>query len=285
MKILSMNIHSLIEPDCGRKMKQFAQMIETELPDVFGLQEVSQTGAEREVEPDQQSGYCTPSDLDPVIRRDNYALCLASLLRQAGCPYYWTWIPVKIGYDIYEEGLALFSRYSITEISQFYISGIQDFENWKTRKTLGIRVKELGNQWFYSVHMGWWDDQEEPFAEQWNRIMERQKNKEQPVWFLGDFNAPSQIRGEGYDYVCQSGWKDTYELAVSKDSGITVSHVIDGWKERMSSLEQDSLQKVPGVRIDYIWTDRELDIRESRVICNGTEYPVVSDHYGVIAEV
>ena len=34
-------------------------------------------------------------------------------------------------------------------------------------------------QWFYSVHMGWWNDEEEPFSEQMDRLQEHvgQKNR------------------------------------------------------------------------------------------------------------
>ena len=45
MKILSMNVHSLIETEEGAKLEQFARMVQTEQPDVIGLQEVSQTGS------------------------------------------------------------------------------------------------------------------------------------------------------------------------------------------------------------------------------------------------
>ena len=93
-------------------------------------------------------------------------------------------------------------------------------------------------------------------------------------FIMGDFNSPSAIRGEGYDYVKQSGWYDTYILADNKDEGITVGHVIDGWRERMDT--QDA-----GMRIDYIWCNHPLHILESEIILNGMNYPIVSDHYGV----
>ena len=72
-----------------------------------------------------------------------------------------------MGYDIYEEGLAVFSRRPAEAAEQFYISESRSFSNWKTRKTVGIRV---GGQWFYTVHMGWWGDEEEPFDRQWDRV-------------------------------------------------------------------------------------------------------------------
>lgn len=280
MKIITLNTHSIIEPDYENKLEIFAKMIKTEKPDVFALQEVNQSVAKPELTVFVENGYVPCKDLCPVIRMDNHALKLDRLLRSLGIEYYWTWIPLKIGYDIYEEGLAVFSRTPITEIKQFYISKSKTMSNWKTRKILGIKTNGI---WFHNVHMGWWDDLEEPFKEQWdmvNKELNAVKRSEDIHFVMGDFNAPSGIRGEGYDYVKESGWFDTWEMAKVKDSGITVGKVIDGWRERM---EEDMVTK--GVRLDYIWVNKKLQVKNSRVVFNGEHYPVVSDHFGVVIEV
>ena len=36
------------------------------------------------------------------------------MLEQRGVHYYWSWLPAKVGYDIYDEGAAVFSRAPIT---------------------------------------------------------------------------------------------------------------------------------------------------------------------------
>ena len=280
MKIITLNTHSIIEPDYENKLSEFAKMIKTEKPDVFALQEVNQSVAKPELTVFVENGYVPCKSICPVIRMDNHALRLDRLLRSLGMKYYWTWIPLKIGYDIYEEGLAMFSRTPITEIRQFYISKSQSMSNWKTRKILSIKTNEM---WFHNVHMGWWDDKEDPFKKQWDvvcsKLMGAGKAQESH-FMMGDFNAPSGIRGEGYDYVKTSGWFDTWELAKKKDTGITVGKVIDGWRERMEEAEASI-----GVRLDYIWANKELAVKSSKVILNGENYPVVSDHYGVVVEV
>lgn len=91
----------------------------------------------------------------------------------------------------------------------------------------------------------------------------------------GRFQLPCHVRGEGRDLIRGSGWLDSYELAGSRDSGITVGHAIDGWREQ---------EDVSGMRIDYIWTSRKVPVRSSRVIFNGSYEPIVSDHYGIIVE-
>lgn len=291
MKLLTLNTHSLAEKNYESKLQAFAQGLITEMPDVIALQEVNQTQTAPPVDEEvlKGCGYvpCGSASLEhpsgpqadhpPVLRADNHAFRLAKILAGQGLPCHWTWIAAKTGYGIYDEGLALFSRLPILSTEQFYITGIRDYSNWKTRNILGAGIStEQGTEYVYSVHMGWWDDAEEPFKEQWRRICRGLSHTEgAPVWLLGDFNSPAHVKGEGRDLILESGWFDSYELAACKDEGITVSHAIDGWKER---------GELPGMRIDYIWTSRPRRIKSSRTIFNGTYHPVVSDHFGIILE-
>ena len=182
-----------------------------------------------------------------------------------------------MGYDKYDEGMALFSKQKILETHQFYTSKIQDYNNWKSRKALGIKTLHAGGSWFYCIHMGWWDDKDEPFQNQWDVIEKEMEEKEGHVWLMGDFNSPAQICGEGYDYIKNHGCKDSYVYAEKKDSGTTVEKAIDGWRD--SGVDED------GMRIDMIWFKEEESIKTSEVICNGKNYPIVSDHYGVMITV
>ena len=36
---------------------------------------------------------------------------------------------------------------------------------------------------------------------------------ESTIWLMGDFNSLDNVKGEGYELICNSGWKDTYVLA------------------------------------------------------------------------
>lgn len=281
MKIITINTHSLEEPDYERKMQEFARVISAEQPDVFAMQEVNQSISAEPLEDIRLPGYTRCPDFSGQVRQDNHGANLAGILTRADVHYHWTWVPAKLGYGKYDEGLAIFSRQPILQADSFRISRCDAYENWKTRRILGIRTEK---GWFYTVHMGWWDDKEEPFQEQWERLEEHLKelkkpqgfDSHSPVWLMGDFNSLDIISGEGYDLVRGSGWKDTYRLAQEKDEGITVGKVIDGWRERLSD------QKLPdGMRIDYIWCSQAIPVRSSYVICNGEKYPVVSDHYGV----
>ena len=97
---------------------------------------------------------------------------------------------------------------------------------------------------------------------------------------MGDFNSQADIRGEGYDLVAGSGWKDTFVCAEEKDEGVTAEGAIDGWKDK----DARGGKKQTGMRIDYIWCNKNVPVRRSQVVCNGVNYPKVSDHYGVLIE-
>ena len=273
MKLLTLNTHSLVEDNYSKKLDAFVSAITEQRPDIIALQEVNQTIAETQADVISE-GY-VPCVENIVIRKDNHVYKAAELLENAGVKYYWTWLPLKKGYDKYDEGIALMSRSRIIETDVVTISETDDYNNWKTRKIIGIRTEAAPDEWFFSVHYGWWDDLDEPFQNQWQKTVEYMK-KYSRVWLMGDFNSPAEVRNEGYDMINSGGWYDSYTLARTRDNGITVGKVIDGWRDKVSGTD--------GMRIDQIWCSQKAEIASSEVIFNGSNKPVVSDHYGVAAE-
>ena len=283
MKLLTLNTHSLEEPGYVEKTEKFIERLVKEQPDIVALQEVNQSQNEAELQDVMLDGYTRCGGFELPVRADNHAAYVVKELRKRGIYYDWTWISAKTGYGKYDEGMALLSRKPIARVQQFLISKTDDYENWKTRRTLGIQP-EGSSDWFFTVHMGWWNDEEEPFADQWKCIQEALKDPEYGegiIWLMGDFNSQADVRGEGYDLVLKSGWKDTYLLAEEKDDGITVAEEIDGWREEDGRSGSTKNEK----RLDYIFCNTPADVRSSNVICNGKNEPVVSDHYGVMITV
>ena len=209
MKLWTINTHSLLENDYEQKLTDFVDAVIQEKPDIIAMQEVNQ-----------------PHTSDNVtINEDNHVYRAAKLLVEHGIQYYWKWLPVKIGYGKYDEGLAIMSLSPITDTDEFLISNSDDYSNWKTRKILGI--KTLNNDdWFYTVHMGWWNDGEEPFEKHWQRLCAHMENKG-TVWLMGDFNSRADVRKEGYDLVRKSKFEDTYMISDKKDDVFTVEKAID----------------------------------------------------------
>lgn len=278
---MTLNTHSLVEDNYQQKLEYFIETVVRELPDIIAMQEVNQSVDSPAVGAAELTGWISAGNSKIPVRQDNHALKVAGLLLKEGISCSWTWLPVKLGYGKYDEGMAFFSlKHKITETDFFYISRVHDYGNWKTRMILGIKTEE-DNGWYYTTHMGWWNDEEELFQEQLKLLNGYllEKRNIGPVWLMGDFNSPDNVRGQGYDELRSSGWNDTWLLAEQRDSGITVGTVIDGWRE----LIEDA-SSMEGMRIDYIWCSQEIPIGSSRVIFNGRNEPVVSDHFGIIIE-
>lgn len=278
MKLLTLNAHSLQGADPQGDLERLAEVLLRERPDVVALQEVNQLRAAAPMNAAGREGY-VPLPSGIPLRRGNYAAEAARLLRAGGAPCSWTWLPMKLGYGKYDEGLALLSLTApIAETDALLISARDDYQDWRTRKIAGVRL-EGREDWFYSVHLGWWGDAD-PFPHQWARLEEglAEKRAQGPVWLLGDFNAPAHVRGESFDLVRSSGWRDAYLLAEERDQGLTVRGAIDGWRERLKGEAPE------GMRIDYIWCSAAPRVARCRVIFDGEREPVISDHFGVLTE-
>ena len=271
MKLLTLNTHSLIEPAYEAKRDAFVEFIRKEQPDVFALQEVNQTAA-APLLGEIPARYYPCSGNTVLLKADNHAAAVARMLEKQGVQYHWSWLPAKIGYDRYDEGAAVFSRAPITAAENLLLSKSDDYSCWKTRRTLGICA---GDVWYYTVHLGWWKDEVEPFAAQWETLS-RAAGAKKTAFLLGDFNSEADVRGEGYDLVLRSGWQDTYRLAQQRDEGYTVMQAIDGWRDAPDAAAKK--------RIDQIWCSQAIAVKSTRVVFDGLREPQVSDHAGILIE-
>jgi maltose 6'-phosphate phosphatase len=260
MKLLTLNCHSWQEEKQFEKIKVIAKSIKEKSYDVIALQEVSQS-IEAEL-------------VDDKIKEDNFALILLKELEKMSIDdYKMIWDFSNIGFDIYEEGLAILTKHKIVKEESFFVSKKKDPNYWKARKVVGatIRINEQLID-FYSCHLGWWDDEEEPFQDQVDLLFES-ISCENLTFLLGDFNNDAFVSNEGYDYLMDKGIYDTFDLAKQKDKGVTVKGKIDGWDENKQNM-----------RLDLILVNKLIDIKSFQVIFNNNNKPVVSDHYGVEVE-
>jgi maltose 6'-phosphate phosphatase len=261
MKLLTLNCHSWQEDNQLDKIQCLAETIKEKSYDVIALQEVSQS--------------INAPVISGLLKEDNFAVVLLEELKKLGVTNYeLIWDFAHIGYEMYEEGLAILTKHPIVEDYSFFISKQEDTSYWKTRKIVGVQIQYQSQPIsFYSCHLGWWQDEEEPFQHQMDTLLHQTK-KEMLTFWMGDFNNNAFIRREGYDYIMKQGLLDTYHLAHEKDSGVTVQGKIAGWDQNKQDL-----------RIDLILTNKPVKVTSSKVIFNGINKPVVSDHYGVEIEV
>lgn len=268
MKLLTLNTHSWLEEDSHDKLDILVDTILLHHYDILAFQEVNQSIEESVLDLSDVFAY-QAADPSIQIKQNNFAFQVQQKLEKLGLQYSWTWLPSHIGYDTYDEGLAFLSLHPIQQIKTFYASKSTDYSNHKTRSIIGIQVKE---EWYFNLHLGWWNDEEDTFKDQWDICSTFFKTLTGPIYLMGDFNNPAQSKNEGYDLVTKE-WFDTYRLAIERDIGHTVESTIDGWTENKDRL-----------RLDFIFSNKSILVNQSRVVFNGLNYPVISDHYGVHVE-
>lgn len=261
MNLLTLNCHSWHEENQHEKIRHLAETIKEKHYDVIALQEVNQS--------------INAKLLYGDIKGDNFGIVLLKELEKIGvADYSLVWSFSHLVYETYEEGVAILTKHPIVTEHSFFVSQGTDVTYWKTRKIVGVQIQyQQAAISFYSCHMGWWIDEEEPFKQQADRLLQN-INNEKPIFLMGDFNNSPSHPQEGYDYLIGQGFYDTYELAKHKDSGTTVEGKITGWQHNKEDL-----------RIDLILTNSIVDVHSSKVIFNNRNKSVISDHFGVEATV
>ncbi len=275
MRLMTLNTHSR-PGELAKSIPAVAEQIIKEEVDVIALQEVNQSRSARLAREEelQACRYRAPKDVTLPIGCDNFALHLAGELARRGLVYEWCYLPVKLGYEQYDEGLSLFWRGFLQDVRVIPLSTTQDYQSWRRRMALGIRLRQ---GWFYSVHTSRWDDDEEPFSSQWRRLLAGVCRTEH-VFLMGDFNCPADISGQGYERMMADGWRDLFTQAQSREGYRTACGAIDGWEDISHNAAQ---------RIDFILSnDQALHVRRARTLFDPDRGEIaVSDHCGVLCEI
>lgn len=271
MKILTLNTHSWLEEKPLEKLEQLAATIVERDYDLIALQEVNQLMTADKVQTD---AYFHAEALEGLsVLSDNFGLLLAEKLKSYGKNYHWCWLPVHVGYDRYHEGLALFSKEPI-DPTACLVSQQSDFMNYRTRRILFGKTQLDGKDVVVvSCHYSWWsEDEAEGFLIEWQRTLAHLSNYKLPVILLGDFNNPAGIDDQGHSHVLQR-FKDSYLHAEEIDGEHTVIKEIDGWSGNDQKL-----------RIDFVFTSEDIAAKRYEVIFDGRKTPIISDHFGIEAE-
>lgn len=265
LKIISINMHCGMEDDYPRKASIIAETIAKHDVDVVFLQECVQ----------KLKAPVSHKKFAINIRQGNLCVDLVKRLAVLGIEYdyYFDW--GKYGFEVLEEGLAVLSKKKIVSASSRYVSEVKDINDWKSRKIIRVGINGYPDLYLYNVHLGWWDDEEEPFKGQMDRLNDWMVESPGVNHLLvGDFNAPYQ--GLAYDYMKKVGLRDLY-------LEVDVDHAFQGTfhgHQAVSDLEVKNLN----TRIDYVMCKGNVQPLSGQRLFTGREEAIVSDHYGLMME-
>ena len=269
MKLLDLNTHSWIEVEQERKLGELIDFILAGDYDLITLQEVNQTMTAPLWEPD---AYFCPVAKQRSIKEDNFARLLVEGLRQAGKAYYWAWADAHIGFDRYDEGVAILSKEPM-QPEAYWVSAIQDRTDYHTRVLLRAQT-HIGERALQvaSGHFSWWDpDSDISFGYEWKKTETILRgHAELPLILMGDFNNPADKRQQGYDLIAASDLKlqDAFLVAKEKEGEFTVEKAIDGWEGNVDQL-----------RIDLAFLSQDFVIDSYSVVLDGQRGPHVNEHF------
>lgn len=266
MKFLTLNTHSWMEKETEKKFQLLLQDILDKDYDVICFQEINQEITSPIVE---VVSLYQPLPSAELIHKDHYVHLLVERLAEQGRNYYWTWAYNHIGYDRYHEGVAILSKTPI-QAHEILVSNVDDPTDYHTRRIALVETMVEGRELAVaSVHLSWWD---KGFQEEWGRFETVLKDLNKPLVLAGDFNNPAGQ--EGYQAILASplALQDAFEVALDRSGSYTVPPEIDGWKGITDPL-----------RIDYVFTTKELEVESLHVVFDGQQSPQVSDHYGLNA--
>lgn len=271
LKLLTLNTHCWLEIHQIPKIYELAQFIVREQIDVVALQEVNQFVHSPVV--DAAVGFTGGNGVP--VRQDNFALILNQFLAQLDAPYHWGWTEAHIGFDRYDEGVAVLTRAPHQRIELVDLSPAYSYDEVARRVALAVQLgEEFGGAWVASAHMSWWKLRETKLFEGEFRQLDQQMRElaqGAPVILAGDFNNAAEVTGEGYDLMTRElGWLDTYHTAELVEGEFTVHKAIHGWDNLTQAL-----------RIDLVLTDRPLAVPSHRVVFPDTEDTAISDHSGL----
>ena len=257
MKLLTINVHSWLEENQLEKLNILAKTIVEKKYDVIAMQEVNQ--------------LISSELIELGIREDNFGKLLLDKINEygeQGYKYYWTYS--HIGFDKFEEGLAILAKGDVVAVEDFYCTEQQTVTSIESRKILKVDLKindEIVE--FYSCHMNLPTCKGEDIEQNLYNLVNYTDNTNLKI-FMGDFNTDYFNQVDEYKAILEQGLFDTYEMALKKDKGVTVYKNISGWEDSMC-------QK----KLDYIFSNKKLNVEESYVIFNNINYPIISDHNGL----
>ena len=256
MKLLTLNLHLWHEEDQINKLKKIANFIQEKDVDICFFQEAAQLESNELI-------------IDN-IKKDNNAYLIKSFLDKE---YYLYFEYKKNGYEVYNEGLAILSKYPLINKDWFYISKIRNPKDWHTRIIVKASIN-YNNEIIdlYSSHIGW----DEGIEKHFDQIDEYMKNINQKNKFIlaGDFNC--MYNSIQYKYILSKGLTSIIEK-VNIDPYLNPTFHF--------KLDFPSNETIKNSHIDYFFTnDKNIKVNDYNIYFNEDDN-LVSDHHLVMVDI
>ena len=256
MKLLTLNLHLWHEDDQINKLKKIANFIQENDVDICFFQEAAQLESNELI-------------IDN-IKKDNNAYLIKSFLDKE---YYLYFEYKKNGYEVYNEGWAILSKYPLINKEWFYISKIRNPKDWHTRIIVKASIN-YNNEIIdlYSSHIGW----DEGIEKHFDQIDEYMKNINQKNKFIlaGDFNC--MYNSIQYKYILSKGLTSIIEK-VNIDPYLNPTFHF--------KLDFPSNETIKNSHIDYFFTnDKNIKVSDYNIYFNEDDN-LVSDHHLVVVDI
>jgi len=222
-----------------------------------------------------------------IIRDDNMSLIIANGLKEKyNTNYHFVWNWAHYGWDVWEEGISIMSKYPLLDQDQKYISSITSHFNIQSRKAIyGAFQTPHGVFNAFSTHTHWRTS--ESSEEQNNQIkdvklMMEEKEALYPdalSFVCGDFNGNPTS-----DYPWSEGYHTMMRNNDFWDSFLEI------YPEANNKPAQSIYRTVGGDfpgRIDYIFVKKNdrIHILDSQIVFKTDVVGMVSDHFGVLTKI
>jgi maltose 6'-phosphate phosphatase len=257
LKVLILNLHCYQEENQDEKFTKIAKTINELEIDIICLQEAAEYW--RDGQGDWES---------------NAAKIINDRLTN---PFYIHYDWSHLGFAKYREGVAILSRYPLSNHEAKYVSDSHDEYNINSRKVVKARVDVpyIGFINVFSAHLSW---MEGGFKSQFQRLQQwadiNNGDDIKATLLCGDFNITAGT--EGYGFVIDSCDYEDQFLAVN-EHGIfdKIFRVNDAhWQDLLAD----------DYRIDYIFMKKNSQLKavSAKVIFTEQNYGRVSDHFGYL---
>ncbi|MCK4494367.1 MAG: endonuclease/exonuclease/phosphatase family protein [Methylococcales bacterium] len=257
LKVLILNLHCYQEQNQDEKFTKIANTIDTLNIDIICLQEVAEYW--RDGQGDWES---------------NAAKIINDRLQK---PFYLHTDWSHLGFEKYREGVAILSRYPMSNQEANYVSSSNDIYSIHSRKVISaqISVPFVGNINIFSAHLSWLEDGfETQFANLHQWAEKNHSSEVQATLLCGDFNVTAG--SDGYKLVVETNQYEDQFLAINQRGVFEkVFKVHDAhWQDLLAE----------DYRIDYIFMRKNSDLKvvSANVIFTHQDYGRVSDHCGYL---